>query len=136
MTGRRHGLARLDLMRPSNERADFIGVPHEIARAAPLEGPLISMDNQTWSARLRNPQSIARTRKDLDHVAVLYLVLPPDPLAVESRRRSPDPCADEGLGKVVVDPVGDVGDGRLRVERQRFRIGHAVRAEANADQAG
>ena len=33
-------------------------------------------------------------------------------LAVEPRRRAPDPRADEGRGEVVVDPVGHVRDGR------------------------
>ena len=57
--------------------------------------------------------------QDLDDVAVLDEVLAADPLAVEPGRRPPDPGAGERRGQVVVDPVGDVGDGRSRLERER-----------------
>jgi hypothetical protein len=72
---------------------------------------------------------------NLHDVAVTDRVLPPDALTVEPRRRAPHPSAAERGPKVVVDPVGDIGDGRPRVERQWLAIDSAILAELDTDEA-
>src|ERR1041384_5847635 len=85
----------------------------------------------------RGPQHKARTRldQDLDHVTVPDAVLAPDALALKPRGRPPDPGAHERLAELMVDGVRDVRDRRPFLERKRFGIGRAARAEAHSEEA-
>src|SRR4029078_13186008 len=69
--------------------------------------------------------------QDLDAVTVAQLVLAPDLLPREPRRRPPDPGAGAPLAQLVVDRVGDVehGGGRLQGDRT------PARAQMDADEA-
>src|SRR2546423_3139785 len=118
--------ARSAILAPScaNRRA--------VARPIPPEAPVMRTTSPMFS--IFRPAGEAKPSLPLEHlhgVAIAQLVLPPDLLAREPRRRPPDPGTGTTFPQLVVNRVGDVEDGGRRLQCDRV----AAVTQVNADEA-
>ena len=72
--------------------------------------------------------------KDLHLVEVGDDVSAPDALPAEAGRRAPDACRAKARCELVVDRIGDVLDGRSRLERKRLAVHTTAVPEIDADE--